>query len=90
MTVEQTPDPEITGESRNGHRLPVSFPWYTGLGGVQQTDDGVRVAYIGRASTRVPAVGTIDGRPVKVIAAERSRTVDGMTVLTVEFVEDAA
>ncbi len=80
----------IIGTVRNGARLPVEFPWYAGIAGVQQTDDGTRVAYLSRAVTRVPAFGTVDGRPVKVIAAERSRTVESMTVLTVEFVEDAA
>ena len=83
-------DETIKGDVRNGARVPVSFPWYTGLAGVQHTDRGMQVAYFSRSTAKAPATGTVDGQPVEVIAAERSRTVEGVAVLTVKIVADPA
>lgn len=83
-------DETIKGEVRNGARVAVVFPWYSGPAGVQHTDRGMQVAYFSRSTAKAPATGTVDGQAVEVIAAERSRTVEGVAVLTVKIVADPA
>ncbi|WP_380925505.1 hypothetical protein [Sphingomonas leidyi] len=83
-------DETIKGEVRNGERVAVAFPWFTGMAGVQQTDQGVQVAYFSRASAKAPGAGTVGGRPFEVLTAERSRTVEGAIVLTGKFVGEQA
>lgn len=83
-------DETIKGDVSNGKRVAVAFPWFTGTAGVQQTERGTQVAYFSRSTAKAPASGTVDGQAVEVIAAERSRTVEGVVVLTIEFVADPA
>lgn len=80
-------DEPIIGAVANGKRVAVVFPFYTGRAGMQQTEDGIQVACVTRASARPQATGTVDGKTVKVIASARSNTVDGILILTVEPVD---
>lgn len=76
-------DETIKGEVRNGERVAAEFPWFRGTAGVQLTERGLQVAFFSWAPIpALPAAGVVDGRPVEVIAAERSRTVEGFMVLT--------
>lgn len=75
----------MMGKINNGKRLPVRFGDYAGEAGIALVGEAITVAFRADArQLRRVSAGSIDGKPFKVVAVEKSPFVTGMVRLTVE------
>lgn len=78
----------IEGTVENGRRVEAVFPFYEGPMAVEEQGEVLAGAYVGNVPSRakLPADGTIDSEPVRIMTAVRSPLVRAMVLVTLERV----